>query len=105
MQNMQHTISKEISYSGIGLHSGKDVLMTFKPAKENNGILVCSNPSAMHSKALAYGLTGFDIISYKDYFESNYDFNKKTYIDELEIFVKYLIGDDNFSGYTLSIGD
>jgi hypothetical protein len=74
-------------------------------AKENNGILVCSNPSAMHSKALAYGLTGFDIISYKDYFESNYDFNKKTYIDELEIFVKCLIGDDNFSGYTLSIGD
>ena len=74
-------------------------------AKENNGILVYHNPSAMHSKALAYGLTGFDIISYKDYFESNYDLEKKIYIDELEIFVKCLIGDDNFSGYTLSIGD
>ena len=73
--------------------------------KENNGILVCFNPSAMHSKALAYGLTGFDIISYTDYFKSNYDLKKKIYIDELEIFVKYLLGDGNFSGYTLSIGD
>lgn len=34
----QHTISKEISYSGIGLHSGKDVVITFKPAAENTGI-------------------------------------------------------------------
>ena len=36
---MQHTIAKEVSYSGIGLHSGKDVLMTFKPAPENTGIV------------------------------------------------------------------
>lgn len=36
---MQHTIAKEVSYSGIGLHSGKDVLMTFKPASENTGIV------------------------------------------------------------------
>ena len=26
----QHTIAKEVSYSGIGLHSGKDVLMTLQ---------------------------------------------------------------------------
>ena len=38
-KNMQHTICKEISYSGIGLHSGKDVLMTFKPAPVNTGIV------------------------------------------------------------------
>ena len=38
-KNMQHTIYKEISYSGIGLHSGKDVLMTFKPAPVNTGIV------------------------------------------------------------------
>lgn len=36
---MQHTIAREVSYSGIGLHSGKDVLMTFKPAPENTGII------------------------------------------------------------------
>ena len=38
-KNMQHTICKEISYSGIGLHSGKDVLMTFKPAPVNTGVV------------------------------------------------------------------
>ena len=32
-KNMQHTICKEISYSGIGLHSGKDVLMTLPECK------------------------------------------------------------------------
>lgn len=36
---MQHTIVKEISYSGIGLHSGKEVLMTMKPAVVNTGIV------------------------------------------------------------------
>ncbi len=35
----QHTIGKELSYSGIGLHSGKEVVMTFKPAAENTGIV------------------------------------------------------------------
>lgn len=35
----QHTIAEEISYSGIGLHSGKDVLITLKPGAENTGII------------------------------------------------------------------
>ena len=35
----QHTIAKEGSYSGIGLHSGKDVLMTLKPAAPDTGII------------------------------------------------------------------
>ncbi len=39
MQQKQHTIAKEISYSGIGLHSGKEVLMTLKPAEVNTGIV------------------------------------------------------------------
>lgn len=34
----QHTIRKTISCSGIGLHSGKPVNMTIKPAPANNGI-------------------------------------------------------------------
>ena len=37
-QELQHTIAKEVSYSGIGLHSGKDVLMTLKPAEANTGV-------------------------------------------------------------------
>lgn len=39
VKNMQHTIAKAVSYSGIGLHSGKEVLMTMKPAPENTGIV------------------------------------------------------------------
>ncbi len=35
----QHTVAREISYSGIGLHSGKDVLITFKPAAADTGIV------------------------------------------------------------------
>ncbi|WP_396596693.1 bifunctional UDP-3-O-[3-hydroxymyristoyl] N-acetylglucosamine deacetylase/3-hydroxyacyl-ACP dehydratase [Dokdonia sp. R86516] len=33
----QRTIAKEISLQGVGLHTGADVLMTFKPAPENHG--------------------------------------------------------------------
>ncbi len=33
----QKTIAKEVSLSGVGLHTGKSVTMTFKPAPENYG--------------------------------------------------------------------
>jgi len=33
----QRTIGKEISLTGVGLHTGKDVTLTFKPAPENYG--------------------------------------------------------------------
>ncbi|UMY64815.1 MULTISPECIES: bifunctional UDP-3-O-[3-hydroxymyristoyl] N-acetylglucosamine deacetylase/3-hydroxyacyl-ACP dehydratase [unclassified Flavobacterium] len=33
----QTTIKSEISLTGVGLHTGKDVTMTFKPAPVNNG--------------------------------------------------------------------
>lgn len=36
---MQHTIAKSVSLTDIGLHSGKDVVMTLKPAAENTGIV------------------------------------------------------------------
>ena len=35
----QQTIGKEITYQGIGLHSGEPVTMTFKPAPEHTGII------------------------------------------------------------------
>jgi UDP-3-O-[3-hydroxymyristoyl] N-acetylglucosamine deacetylase/3-hydroxyacyl-[acyl-carrier-protein] dehydratase len=37
MSSKQKTIQKEISLSGVGLHTGKEVKLTFKPAPENNG--------------------------------------------------------------------
>lgn len=33
----QKTIAKEVSLTGVGLHTGKDVTITFKPAPENFG--------------------------------------------------------------------
>ncbi len=38
MLELQRTIAKEVSLSGIGLHTGTSCTMTFKPAKENYGI-------------------------------------------------------------------
>jgi UDP-3-O-[3-hydroxymyristoyl] N-acetylglucosamine deacetylase/3-hydroxyacyl-[acyl-carrier-protein] dehydratase len=39
MEKMQKTIQKEISLEGIGLHTGKEVKMTLKPAPENTGFV------------------------------------------------------------------
>lgn len=33
----QCTIAKEVTIKGVGLHTGKNVMMTFKPAPENHG--------------------------------------------------------------------
>ena len=33
----QKTIAKEVSLTGVGLHTGENVTMTFKPAPENHG--------------------------------------------------------------------
>lgn len=33
----QRTIKNEVTLKGVGLHTGKEVILTFKPAPENNG--------------------------------------------------------------------
>ena len=33
----QKTIKNDVSLKGVGLHTGKDVTLTFKPAPENTG--------------------------------------------------------------------
>ena len=35
----QKTISKESSLSGVGLHTGENVKLTFKPAPSNTGLV------------------------------------------------------------------
>ncbi|MCF8330830.1 MAG: bifunctional UDP-3-O-[3-hydroxymyristoyl] N-acetylglucosamine deacetylase/3-hydroxyacyl-ACP dehydratase [Bacteroidales bacterium] len=37
MSDKQKTIKKPVSLQGVGLHTGRDVVMTFKPAPENHG--------------------------------------------------------------------
>lgn len=72
-------------------------------AQENNGILVCGNPHGMAAKAKAYGLTGFDIISYADYFQQNYEYGKPCFIDELDLCLRHW--EDNIAGYSLTLED
>ena len=79
--------------------TGRLMLIT----KENDGVFICSNPYAMRTKAHAYGLTGFDIISYDDYQSGNFDPEKPCFVDELDNFVKSL--GLKLNGYTLNNGD
>jgi hypothetical protein len=74
-------------------------------AKENDGILVCMHPERMREKAFAYGITGLNIISYHDFDISDYDTDKKCYIDELEMFIKWKFITHNIDGYSFTIGD
>lgn len=37
----QRTLQKPASFSGIGIHTGKEVHLTFKPAQEDSGITFC----------------------------------------------------------------
>lgn len=39
MSDKQKTLKEEISLSGVGLHTGKQVTLTMKPAKENTGFV------------------------------------------------------------------
>ena len=72
-------------------------------AQENNGVFVCANPYGMREKAKNYGFSGFEIVSYEDYLQHNYSYDKMVFIDELELFVKSL--GNNLNGYSLSLGD
>ena len=78
-------------------------------AKENNGIVVCSNPEHMREKAYSYGLTGIDFISYAAYCEFLAGYGNKTlvgkpiFIDELDKFLN--IYDTEIQGYTISEDD
>lgn len=70
-------------------------------AKENNGIIVCANPTALQKKALNYGIVGIDFISYEKYiYTEEYDTSKPIFIDELDGFLKAY--DPAIQSYTLT---
>ena len=73
----------------------------FNLAKENNGIVVCSNSAIFREKAYSYGITGIDFITYSEFLENleNYKF-RKVYIDELDQLAMRI---PNIEGYTFSI--
>lgn len=55
----QRTIKHEITFSGIGLHSGKKVNLTLKPAPPNTGIVFfrVDVPHAEHTRAVIANVT------------------------------------------------
>lgn len=67
-------------------------------AKEAGGIVVCRHPAAMKEKAIGYGITGVDFVSYQDYLTFILSNDKPVFIDELSCFWKYF--DPNFIGYS-----
>lgn len=71
-------------------------------AKENNGVVVCSDPKVMREKAYCYGLTGIDFISYSE-FEFTRRFNKPVFIDEIDMLLQYK--NREIKGYTISNED
>lgn len=72
--------------------------------KENDGILVCSNPEAMQVKAEAYGFKNLHIISYFDYIDHITHYREKIFIDELEDFLR-ILSYSQIAGYSLTTGD
>ena len=70
-------------------------------AKENNATFVCANPLAMEVKAKAYGLSNIKFISYHDFVTSYEEGNYV--IDEIELFIQSIMGDNKLIGYSLTI--
>ena len=50
LKQKQKTIKNEISFSGIGLHSGKKSQVIIKPSKSNTGINFLRTDVSDHSK-------------------------------------------------------
>lgn len=73
-------------------------------AKEKGAKIACSNPAAMREKALAYGITGIDFISYNELFNKETDNDDKILIDELETYIKDSIH-SSVIGYSLTNED
>ena len=77
-------------------------------AKENNCVIVCSNPRAMEEKARCYGIDGLQFISYFEFLKEPHDYSDY-YIDELEPFLYYFHHYNGFrgelKGYTISLED
>ena len=59
---LQRTIGRELKCSGIGLHTGKRIDLTIKPAIENSGILFIRSdvPSRPEIKAVSENVIGTD---------------------------------------------
>ncbi len=62
MNFLQKTIKANVSISGVGLHTGEDVVLTFKPAPENHGFVFKRTdiPKSPKIKAIAKNIVSVD---------------------------------------------
>ena len=49
----QKTLNQEVSFSGIGLHSGNNVSVTLVPANSNSGIIFKRNDLEKNNEVVA----------------------------------------------------
>lgn len=68
--------------------------MLLERAADANGTIVCADPDKMRARAHKYGITGLNIMSYKDITNSG----KPVYIHDINKFLSELYGD--VRGYT-----
>ena len=106
-KNMDIVLNKgAIMYRIIDSRGSGKTSRLFLLAKENHGIVICSNPNAMKRKALDYGIVGIDFMSYQELIERKDTLCAPLYFDELEAFVKCYISEiGHMGGYTLSNED
>ena len=88
-------------YHVIGERGTGKTFKLMKLAQEHNGVFVCQNPQAMKQKALNYGLSGFDIISYKEFYRTFDEIHTSYFIDEIDLFFKAL--ESQVIGYSLTL--
>lgn len=102
-----------VDYRGTG-----KTIALMEEAYNNNGIFVCQNPFHMREKAIEYGFSKLNIMSFNDFIENIHDNNiswvnktikgykdpegRKFYVDEIEGFINFICL-NTLGGYTLSL--
>lgn len=71
----------------------------FEKVKDENGVLVCEDPTKMRERAHKYGIIGLEIICYEEFRNSSSD--GPAYIHDINKYLKYL--DSKVQGYSLSL--
>lgn len=69
-----------------GRGCGKTKILLEK-VKEENGVIVCENPTLMRERAYGYGITGLSIVSY-DEFHKRVAEDRPVYIHDLRRFLE-----------------
>jgi hypothetical protein len=64
--------------------------MLLEQAEDTGGVIVCRDPDTMRARAHKYGITGLEIISYEDLYNSKAASEEKpVYIHDINKFITY----------------